>query len=359
MTAGEDPGPEHEASTDANVAATVPAAAHLLAGRRESRGTAVTPATVFAQARGGLRRILSAVDWSEVEEWVGAHVRPTDRLEVMHRRPWSTVARVPVEGGVVWFKACSEVQAFEPLLTAGLWVRWPDLVPDVLAFDEARSWMLLGDAGTRLGDLGNDPALWLTVLPRYAELQRAEADRALQHLGQGVPDLRTSTLPARYEEMLAGDLPLGPEDRQALEAFSPEFGRICEDVASRSVPDSIQHDDLHMNNVFLGVGLVRILDWGDASVSHPFVSLIATFRFLGERNGLPPDDPWFDTLRDAYLEPWGGDAAEVFPLAMRMGGFSHAIASLRQRAALGGLDRDRFDDDLAVRLKRALRAVEA
>ena len=35
----------------------------------------------------------------------------------------------------------------------------------------------------------------------------------------------------------------------------------------------------------------RVLDWGDASISHPFASLVVTFRFLEEVTGLPPGDP--------------------------------------------------------------------
>src|SRR5437660_7138514 len=38
-------------------------------------------------------------------------------IETAHDRPWATVLRVPVADGVVWFKACAPVQAFEPRLT--------------------------------------------------------------------------------------------------------------------------------------------------------------------------------------------------------------------------------------------------
>jgi aminoglycoside phosphotransferase (APT) family kinase protein len=104
----------------------------------------------------------------------------------------------------------------------------------------------------------------------------------------------------------------------------------------------VQHDDLHMNNVYLQDSQLRVLDWGDASIAHPFFSLFETFRFLIGRNGLDPDDPWFGRLRDAYLEPWGADPAS-FDLAIRVGGFAHAIAWVDQRDALPEADRARFD----------------
>ena len=87
----------------------------------------------------------------------------------MHERPWSTVYRVPVANGTAWFKACNEVQAFEPRLSADLFSRWPELVGEVLAYDEHRAWLLLADAGKPL-DRPVEP--WLELLPRYAELQQ-------------------------------------------------------------------------------------------------------------------------------------------------------------------------------------------
>jgi hypothetical protein len=44
----------------------------------------------------------------------------------------------------------------------------------------------------------------------------------------------------------------------------------------------------------------------------------------------------------------------VFELAVRVGTFAHVIAAIRQRAALKGAARDRFDQDLAIRLQRAI-----
>src|SRR6202158_2133287 len=87
------------------------------------------------------------VDRAVAEEWIRQHVEPTGAIETTHERPWATVMRVPVAGGVIWFKACAPVEAFEPRLTAELYARWPDRVTEVLAIDETRHWLLLGDAG--------------------------------------------------------------------------------------------------------------------------------------------------------------------------------------------------------------------
>lgn len=294
------------------------------------------------------------MDRAPVEQWIRTFVEPVGPIEVVHERSWATVMRVPLANGVVWFKACAPVQAFEPRLTGELFARWPDRVAEVLGQDNERAWLLLADAGTRVSALGNPPEVWLRALPLYAELQRGEAAHAHDHLAHGVPDLRLATLPARYGEMLRRDLPLEAAEVRRLSEFEPRFSELCADLAEHDLPATVQHDDLHLANLFLQDGRPRVLDWGDASISHPFASLVVTFRFLEQINKLPPSDAWFARLRDAYLEPWGGGLRDAFALSMRIGRFAHAIAWTRQQDALPAAARPEFDDEFRVVLRRAV-----
>ena len=297
---------------------------------------------------------MGAVDRAAAEEWIRAHVEPAGAVEVAHKRPWATVLRVPLADGVAWFKACAPVQAFEPRLTAELCARWPDRVATVLAHDEERAWLLLADAGTPVGVYGNPPEAWLAALPPYAELQRGEAEHAHDHLAHGVPDLRLATLPARYDDLLRRDLPLDPDEIRRLRDFAPRFTELCVELAAHDLPETIQHDDLHMANVYAQGERLRLLDWGDSSISHPFATLVVTFRMLETVSGLTPDDPWFARLRDAYLEPWGSGLAGTFALALRVGAFAHAVAWARQRDALSDRARADFDKSFPMVLRRAL-----
>jgi hypothetical protein len=299
------------------------------------------------------------VDRQAAEDWIRAHVEPVGPIEVTHDRPWSTVLRVPVAGGSIWFKACSDVQAFEPRLTAELSARWSDRVAEVLAHDQERAWLLLGDAGAPVGIYGSPPDVWLEALPPYAELQRGETAHAGEHLAHGVPDLRTDTLPARYEDFLRHELPIDDDEIERLRNFQPRFAELCAELASRAIPESIQHDDLHGANLYLHDGRMRVLDWGDSSIAHPFFSLVVTFRFLDEINRLAPDDPWFTRLRDTYLEPWGDGLTDVFELAIRVGAFAHAIAWARQRDHLSESERPEFDRPYRMVLRRAVARTES
>ena len=85
-------------------------------------------------------------------EWAAARLHvlgtpATGAAEPVKDRPWSTVHRVPVRGGVVWVKACGGRTRYEAPLTVALagWV--PDLVLRPLATDDERGWLLLPDGG--------------------------------------------------------------------------------------------------------------------------------------------------------------------------------------------------------------------
>jgi hypothetical protein len=278
-------------------------------------------------------------------------------LELEQTEPWASVYRTTaVDGEIVWFKACAPHQAFEVPLTASLSARWPTTVTEVIAYDVDRRWLLMADAGETLRKLGNPPERWLEVLPAYARLQAGERDRVADHLETGVPDLRLTKLPQRYDDLLAAELPLEPDERATLAAFRPRFSDLCAELDSHGIEPTVQHDDLHMNNVFVKDDVLRVLDWGDASISHPFFSLFETFRFLIEMNHLGSGDPWFGRLRDAYLEPWGPGHVETFELAQRIAGSARSIAWLDQREALPAPDRPEFDEGFAGMLRMGLKA---
>jgi hypothetical protein len=296
-----------------------------------------------------------SLDLGLAERWVRAAAPGAGPLELFQVEPWATVFRATTGDDVVWFKACAPRQGFEVALTASLSDRW-DLVTKVLSHDVNRRWLLMADAGEPFRVSGNPPARWLELLPRYAELQLGETVHVEDHLAAGVPDLRPARLPALYDEMVRARLPLEPGEVSVLDGFRDGFARWCDELTG--IASTVQHDDLHMNNAYSRGAELRVLDWGDASIGHPFFSLFETFRFLIERNGLDPSDPWFGRLRDAYLEPWGSGHRGTFDLALRAGAVARAIAWLHQRDALGPEERAAFDDGFDGILRLAIRSID-
>lgn len=285
----------------------------------------------------------------EVQEWIDAALARQGRslagpLEQIHRQPWSTVLRAPTADGLVFFKAVSPDIHHEVAITAAL-ARWhADLVLQPLAADSARGWMLLPDGGARLRErirADRDLGHWHALLPHYAELQIDLAARQDELLALGAADWRLAHFPRLYAELLNEhdqlwlDQPDGlpSADHARLLALAPHVSAWCAELAASGIPESLNHGDLHDGNIFFHNGNVRIFDWGDGSVSHPFFSLRTTFVSIENSLGLEENAPEFVGVADAYLAPWARDMGmerlrAVFALALRLaplcGAFSWA-----------------------------------
>lgn len=231
----------------------------------------------------------SALAWAAGElDRLGS--RAAGEPDQFHVRPWSTVIRIPTSGGCVYLKAVPPHLAHEVRLTRWLAERFPDRVLPVLAADPERGLMLLPEGGTRLRETRLDRRGWERLLREYAELQRRAAPHVSELLGLGVPDRRLASLP----DALARVLP----DR----AMVARHAALCADLAAFGLPETIQIDDLHDGNVFVDGDRLRVFDWGDASVAHPFVSLGMILGTLARHLGSARDDARVERVRDAYLE---------------------------------------------------------
>ncbi len=269
----------------------------------------------------------------EAHAWIRAHLADLGRslagpIEQPHVYPWSTVMRVPTDAGLVWFKANAPELAHEAALSELLAGLDPDLVPPLLARDPETGWMLMADAGSTLRLVGDESAWlagWRDILPRYAELQVTATDDVDRVLAMGVPDLRLAGLPARYEALL-DEVPAEPRFREAV----PAVVELCAELASYDVAETVQHDDLHDAQIFVLDGRRRVLDWGDACVSHPFFTLSVSLEGVLAW-GLHDVEDSVDVapFRDAYLAPfeaaYGRPLAAAVPAALRLGWVCRAV----------------------------------
>lgn len=289
--------------------------------------------------------LAEAVAWID-ERLADAGLRRSS-VPALRGRMWSVVARIPVGAhGTVWFKANPPGSAFEPgLITAlGQWA--PGMVPPVLAVDTERAWMLAFDAGSRLHevlDRDPDPAHLIPVLQRYACLQRDLSARTGELIALGVPDLRPALLPERLETLLA-DEPLlaavGESRHKALRAFMPELRMRCAELEALGIAVSLDHSDLHPNNVFGSGDSGLLFDWGDASIGHPFSTLLVVLRTAKAHFGAVD----LGRLRAAYLEPWLeagyrlADVERAADLALRVAPISRATTWRRVFPCFAGVE---------------------
>ena len=267
--------------------------------------------------------IESARTWTAAQLWPGA-IRLTGEWEQTHARVWSSTIRFETTEGRVWFKVNGPGTAYEGKLVGLLDELRPGLAPQPLAYDEAVAWSMTRDAGPMLRSKAEPDALWgywERLLPRYGESQLALATDHSRMLACGTPDRGPVHLPLEFgrllDELASRPIEQGGLTQQqaaALEGVLPPYEGRCAELAASPIPDSLQHDDLHSNNVgwpgeMADLSSARIIDWGDASIGHPFGTMLATLNSIAFEAGVPVDGRQFHDsrvlrLRDAYLEPF-------------------------------------------------------
>jgi len=259
---------------------------------------------------------------NQAQAWIRSEaerqsIQVTGEIEQPHSYAWSTVLHIPTNEGKLFFKATAPGTMYEIALTQKLADWFPDCQLELVAVDTARGWMLMRDGGEPLRASirpTQDVKPWEPVITKYAELQIGLAKHVDEILALGIPDHRLAALPALYRGLLTDErsLMIGLEkgltsaEFAQLQNLTPRFERICIELAAYGIPESLNHGDFHDGNVLLKNGRITFFDWGDADITHPFVSL-RTF-FVSIEISLKLDEysftPEMAGLLDLYLEPF-------------------------------------------------------
>jgi hypothetical protein len=218
----------------------------------------------------------------------------------------------------------------------------------VLATDTDRAWTLSRDAGPTMRSVLSPEESWRPweeVLARYADAQLQLAGHDDVLLATGTPTLGPRRLVEEFHR-LASELGARPaqegglsdEQRAALDSRAPAYEQWCGELEATPFGDTVQHDDLHSSNVCWpgDAATAKLIDWGDATLAPPFLTLLATLNSVAYHAGVLGEDLSFGDervlrVRDAYLEPFGthADRADLLrwsELARRVGCVSRALA---------------------------------
>lgn len=239
-----------------------------------------------------------ALSWLDEELAAQGRPRTGDPVVLKH---WqiSVLWRVPTSQGDVYFKAVPDFFAREVTVTCAL-SGVPGAAPPVLAADTRRGLLLLDGCG----EAGGDPA---AVLRQLARVQRAALPLLPElNLRQRGPVYLLARLDALLSDASLHADEHGPhpaaltaEEAATLRARRPDLQAALERLRVSPVPLTLGHGDLHGGNVTTHGDQVTLLDWSDASLTHPFLDANPAY--------LCPDgtDPaTLDAARDAYLHEW-------------------------------------------------------
>ena len=285
-----------------------------------------------------------ATDW--LDERLGtAGIDRIGAVEQTRNMPWGTVLTAPTTAGPVWFKAGGDDTRYEARLYRILVDAAPRFVLHPIAVDADRGWLLLPDAGPPVVPRGASVETLVDILtralPDYATLQRSLLPHAEEMLAIGVRDMRPAALPDVFDEMLLAtrtfvDRHGTEKDRQLWDrtaALRPAVVDGCDRLAGSPIPISLDHHDLHTENIRFGEaanGAFRFYDWGDSGIAHPFTSMLVCLGVLVDYYHLAPEDPRLLAARDAYLEPFNDlaprpELVEELELACRLARIARAL----------------------------------
>ncbi len=301
----------------------------------------------------------------EAYEWIQAqavkhNIQITGEIEQPHIYPWSTVLRVPTDQGTLFFKATAAETVHETALTQKLAEYYPTYLPKIIGAETSRGWMLMRDGGEALRASirpSKDIKPWTPVIKLFSEVQLGCVEHVPELLALGIPDWRLVNLPKLYAKLLADadsvlvDQPKGltSEEFTFAQELASRFAKICEQLSSFGIPETINHGDFHDGNVLIKDGHITLFDWGDGCIAHPFISL-RTF-FVSIENSLELDDyaftPEMQGLLDIYLESWGKFASkeklqEAYFLSRCVASIIKALMWHQTVAPLTGALRDEY-----------------
>jgi hypothetical protein len=248
---------------------------------------------------------------AEVRAWCESIVGPVTAMTQQKLRGWATVWRVETADGVWFAKQNCPGQQVEVPLMAALARLTPDRVVPVTAAGDG--FLLTPDQGEVFyRTAGDDLENWIRLAREAALLQRELVPHRDALIGLGMAQLTPAEaagyLSARIEQYagLGADDPraLAPDVADRLRRHLPVVRRWGEDVAELGLPLTLNHNDLHENNVFDVGGRLRFFDFGDAWVTEPLGVLLIPLNILGEKLDADGDDPRLWRVADAALEVW-------------------------------------------------------
>ncbi len=253
------------------------------------------------------------------------------------------VMHVETDKGKVWFKACRTLPLFanEAEITAKLATAFPNDIPAPIAIDVDRNWLLTPHVGNSLNTPPTPTANGDAYL-QLARLQKQTIGRTAEFEAMGCLNRRLDWLQAQFVPLLnriehnhpdLSDLVLAA--RKQL----PNWKLRLQRMQALPFPDTLIHGDFHVGNVFGNQSPFSMLDWSDASISHPLIDLQAILYFAEEKE-------WADFLAPWFAE-WGIDNwLPIVKLARPIIGLFHLLSFEQILANVAPNEASLYVDDI-------------
>ena len=254
--------------------------------------------------------------FTELRSWVTKSIEP---LGLQLKRPFRqlnagpsfSLIRFETNGPAIWFKAVGEPNLREFPTTLTLARLFPAYVPELLSQEPHwNGWLSLEANGAKLSETV-DGGHWEQAATTLAKLQVDSFGQLDPLFDSGLHDLRNETLTSQVDPfidvmtqfMLAQTkIPppaLSPRELDHLRIRVKDSLALLADL---KIPDALGHLDLNPANIIVSSNRCVFLDWAEAYVGPPFLSL----QYLLEhfRRAVRGNDAAESRLSSGYRTPW-------------------------------------------------------
>ncbi|MEV7632191.1 hypothetical protein AB0N64_07275 [Microbacterium sp. NPDC089318] len=266
---------------------------------------------------------------NELREWMEPHTGAVRALARVANRPWSGVWRVDAERGAFYVKQNCPGQQQEARIVSVLCRIAPDFIVEPVAADEERDLLLTADAGrTWRQALADGAAVGWEMLLHDAMLLARMSVPVLDEMRLTVID------PAGIRDHLAAaadEWRIPAEHRAGVDAAAEVVGAAGAQLAALGLPLTLDHNDLHDANAFVGEHGARFFDFGDAVASSPLAALRIPLAAYARSIHVSENDPRVLAVADAALEVWSdlapmAELRAALPAANRLAAVARAVS---------------------------------
>jgi thiamine kinase-like enzyme len=234
--------------------------------------------------------------------------------------------RFETNGPALWLKAVGRPNIHEFRIVSTLTTLFPSFLPSIVAsLPERNAWLMEEVDGTS-PNADSDFTTWRTIAVRLAELQIASLREVPRLISAGCRDIRVSSLLNSTDEFFAimdklmkQQVKIPPSILTPDELFDlkERIKDILSPLAANGIPDTLNHLDLNPGNIFVTGEHCTFIDWAEAAIGHPFLTLQYLLEHLTR---LRPD---FVDRREELVSAFASQWQRFTPAS----GFSHSLAT--------------------------------
>lgn len=193
-----------------------------------------------------------------------------------------------------------------PILERYLSEQFSQNLIDIVAIETNEHWMLSKEWA------GNNPTSieeWEHIFKVVADIQLRCMERVNELVSFGCRDRRLAKLPELInpvfddlkDESMFDVYGVDQLEAEELSRRLEQLPRLCDELASFNLPETLIHGDLWGNNIIVrdrisGKSPV-IFDWTDASITHPFIDIYLLLT-------AEPDVAKRPLIREAFVGAW-------------------------------------------------------